>query len=117
MRKLTSILLAAVLLLSCTVTAFAAEADPVEIGVYAKSEYSIDGEYTAPVENGSASATTPDGTVAITNVPDNALTLVVVPMDGGALTWVDGCVEMQFLPMTFIFWMPRATGSMPTVPR
>ena len=93
MRKLTSILLAAVLLLSCTVTAFAAEADPVEIGVYAKSEYSIDGEYTAPVENGSASATTPEGTVSVTNAPANAATLVVIPMKGEALSWVDSCVD------------------------
>ena len=66
MRKLTSLLLAAVLLLSCTVTVFAAEDDPVEIGVYAKTEQNIDGEYTAPVENGGASVTTPDGTVAVT---------------------------------------------------
>lgn len=93
MQKLTSILLAAVLLLSCTVTAFAAEDDPVEIGVYAKSEYSIDGEYTAPVENGSASATTPEGTVSVTNAPANAATLVVIPMKGEALSWVDSCVD------------------------
>lgn len=93
MRKLTSFLLAAVLLLSCAVTAFAAEGDPVEIGVYAKSEYSIDGEYTAAVENGSASVTTPDGTVSITKAPANAVTLVVIPMKGEALTWIDGCVD------------------------
>ena len=93
MRKLTSLLLAVVLLLSCTVTAFAAEDDSVEIGVYAKTEYSIDGEYTAPVDIGSASVTTPDGTVTVTDVPNNALTLVVIPMEGDALAWVDGCVE------------------------
>lgn len=93
MRKLTSLLLAAVLLLSCTVTVFAAEDDPVEIGVYAKTEQNIDGEYTAPVENGGASVTTPDGTVAVTNAPAGAVTLVVIPMEGEALTWVDGCVD------------------------
>ena len=93
MRKLTSMLLATVLLLSCTVTAFAAEDDPVEIGVYAKTECSIEGEYTAPIENGSASVTTPDGTVAVTNAPAGAVTLVVIPMEGEALTWVDGCVD------------------------
>ena len=93
MRKLTSLLLAAVLLLSCTVTAFAAEDDPVEIGVYAKTEQNIDGEYTAPVENSSASVATPDGTVAVTNAPAGAVTLVVIPMEGEALTWADGCVE------------------------
>lgn len=93
MRKLTSLLLAAVLLLSCTVTAFAAEDDPVEIGVYAKTEYSIDGEYTAPVENGSASVTTPDGTVTVANATVGAVTLVVIPMEGDALVWVDGCVD------------------------
>ena len=92
MRKLISLSLAAVLLLSCTITAFAAEDDPVEIGVYAKTEYSIDGEYTAPIENGSASVTTPDGTVSVSNAPNNAVTLVVIPMEGEALTWITGCV-------------------------
>ena len=93
MRKLTSLLLAAVLLLSCTVTAFAVEDDPVEIGVYAKTEQNIDGEYTAPVENGSASVTTPNGTVAVTNAPTGAVILVVIPMEGKAYAWVDGCVD------------------------
>lgn len=93
MRKLTSLLLAAVLLLSCTVTTFAAEGDPVEIGVYAKTEQNIDGEYTAAVENGSATVTTPDGVVTVTNAPAGAVTLVVIPMKGEALTWVDGCVD------------------------
>ena len=93
MRKLISLSLAAVLLLSCTVTAFAGEDDPVEIGVYAKTECSIEGEYTAPIENGSASVTTPDGTVSVTNTATDAVTLVVIPMEGEALTWIAGCVE------------------------
>lgn len=93
MRKLISLSLAAVLLLSCTLTAFAAEDDPVEIGVYAKTEYSIDGEYTADMGNGAASVTTPDGTVAVTNAPANAVTLVVIPMEGEAFAWIDGCVD------------------------
>ena len=93
MRKLISLSLAVVLLLSCTVTAFAVEDDPVEIGVYAKTECSIEGEYTAPIENGSASVTTPDGTVSVTNTPTDAVTLVVIPMEDEALTWIAGCVE------------------------
>lgn len=93
MRKLNSLLLAAVLLLSCTVPAFAAEGDPVEIGVYAKTEQNIDGEYTAAVENGSATVTTPDGTVTVTNAPNGAVTPVVIPMKGEALTWIDSCVD------------------------
>lgn len=90
MRKLTSLLLAVVMLLSCAVTAFAAEGDPVEIGVYAKTEYIIDGEYTAAVVSGAASVTTPDGTISVTNAPANAVTFVVIPMKGEALTWIDG---------------------------
>lgn len=93
MRKLNSLLLAAVLLLSCTVTAFAAEDDPVEIGVYAKTEQNIAGKYTAPVENSGAFVTTPNGTVTVTNTPTGAVTLVVIPMKGEALSWVDGCVD------------------------
>ena len=93
MRKLTSILLAMLLLLSCTMTAFASENDPVEIGVYAKTEYSIDGEYTAAVANGSASVDADGVTVSVTNAPTGAVTLVVVPMEDDALTWVDGCVD------------------------
>ena len=93
MRKLISLSLAAVMLLSCTVTAFAAEDYPAEIGVYAKTECSIDGEYTAPIDNSSASVTTPDSTISVTNAPANAVTLVVIPMEGEALTWIAGCVE------------------------
>lgn len=92
MRKLISIFLAAVLMMGGTVAALAVEG-PVEIGVYAKTSYHIVGEYTAPVYNGSASVTTPNGAVSVTNAPAGAVTLVVHPMAGEALTWVDSCVD------------------------
>jgi hypothetical protein len=86
MKRLTFILLAAAMFLSCAVTAFATE-DPLEIGVYAISEYTIDDEYTAPIEDGAASA----AGVTVTDAPFNAVTLVIIPMTGEALEWIDGC--------------------------
>lgn len=99
MKKLTSILLAVIMLLSSTVTASATEGNldeqkpQAEIGVYAKTEYTLDGAYTAPVTDGEATVTTPDGTITVTDAPEGALTLVVIPMEGEALAWVDGCVD------------------------
>ena len=94
MKKLISIFLAILLTLAVPLTAFAAETgDTAEIGVYAKAEYTMAGEYTGDVETGAASVTTPDGTVAVVDAPANAVTLVVIPMKGDALTWVGGCVD------------------------
>lgn len=99
MRKLTSILLAVILLLSCAIPASAAEgaldeqAPQTQIGVYAKTESTLDGVYTAPITGGETAVTTPDGTITVTGAPRGALTLVVIPMEGDALSWVDGCVD------------------------
>lgn len=91
MKRLISLLLAGMLLLSLSVTAFAVEDSSID--VKAKYIQTIDGEYTAPVENRSASATTPEGTVSVTNAPANAATLVVIPMEEQALSWVEACVD------------------------
>ena len=91
MRKLIAILLALIMLSSLSIPALAAEDESID--VYAKYIQNINGEYTAAVENGSATVTTPDGTVTVTNASNGAVTLVVIPMKGEALTWVDGCVD------------------------
>lgn len=91
MRKLIAFLLALIMLSSLSIPASAVEDESID--VYAKYIQNIEGEYTAPVLNGAASVTTPDGTVAVTNAPANAVTLVVISMEGEALTWIDGCVD------------------------
>ena len=91
MRKLIAILLALIMLSSLSIPALAAEDESID--VYAKYIQNIEGEYTAAVVNGGASAVTPNGTVAVSNAPANAATLVVIPMKGDALAWIDGCVD------------------------
>ena len=93
MKKIIALFLASVLVVSYSITAFAADSDKTtEIDVYAKVEYSIDGEYMASVQNAEASITTPYSTLSVINVPVNAVTLVVIPMEGEALNWIDSCV-------------------------
>ena len=91
MRKLIATLLALIMLSSLSIPALAAEDESID--VYAKYIQNIEGEYTAAVVNGGASAVTPNGTVAVFNAPANAATLVVIPMKGDALAWIDGCVD------------------------
>lgn len=91
MKKLIAVLLTLTMLSSLSITALAAE--DKNIDVYAKYIQNIEGEYTAAVVNGGASAVTPNGTVAVSNAPANAATLVVIPMKGDALAWIDGCVD------------------------
>ena len=91
MRKLIAILLALIMLSALSIPALAAEDESID--VYAKYIQNINGEYTAAVENGSATVTTPDGTVTVTNASNGAVTLVVIPMKGDALAWIDGCMD------------------------
>lgn len=69
MRKIISILLSLVLMLSFSVTVFAAETTDKEtrqIDVYARYVRDIAGEYTAPAEDGKATVTLPDEITVIT---------------------------------------------------
>ena len=88
MKRLLAALLAVMLVCSMSFPAFAAEENK-EQDVTAKYIVTATGEYRAEIKNGTATA---DG-VTVTGAPTNAKTLVVIPMEGEALTWVDGCVD------------------------
>ena len=98
MRKLTCVLLAIILIFSCTTTAFAAESDTdSKIDVYAKYERNVSGEYTAKIKNGSAAVTDNGGaTITISKAPSNATLLVVIPMtDETAKKWLADCLKNE----------------------
>ena len=88
MKRLLATLLAVVLVCSMSFPAFAAEENK-EQDVTAKYIVTATGEYRAEIKNGTATA---DG-VTVTGAPTNAKTLVVIPMTGEALSWIDGCVD------------------------
>ena len=88
MKRLLAALLAVMLVCSMSFPAYAAEENK-EQDVTAKYIVTATGEYRAEIKNGTATA---DG-VTVTGAPTNAKTLVVIPMEGEALTWVDGCVD------------------------
>lgn len=95
MKRLLSVLLAAVLLCSLSIPAFAAE-EKKEISVTAKYISTVTGEYCAPVENGEASVTVGEVSVSVTGIPTGAVTLVVTPIptsEQEAYTWFAGCLE------------------------
>ena len=81
MKKAAVILIAAILSVICLVPAFAA--DKREIGVFAKSVYTLsEGCYAAEEEDGGYTAELPeDVTVTVTpEVSDPTLRLVIVPI-------------------------------------
>lgn len=68
-----------------------------EIGVYAKSEYNAEDEYTAAIEKGKASVQAgKEITVTVTDAPDAAKQLVVVPIPSSekeAWKWIEASVN------------------------
>ena len=88
MKRLLSFALTFLILCSLSIPTFAAEITDGS-DVVAKYNITYEGEYRAEVIDGSATA----GGISVTGAPENAVTLVVVPMEGEALTWVDSCVS------------------------
>lgn len=103
MKKIMMVLLSFALLLSFSLTAFAAENEPAEIDVYARYVGAADGEYTAEIVNAGATITTEDGTViSVTGAPNGAVTLVVVPIPASekeAWEWLAECLENAGTPV------------------
>ena len=107
MKKLITGLLTLVLILSCGMTAFAAEVTEdggtQEIGVYAKAEYNVKGSHPAPIEDGKADVTTDDGTtVSVTGAPEGSLTLMVVPVpetEKEAWKWIEDSLKGKADPV------------------
>ena len=92
MRRLLAALLAVVLVCSMSIPAFAAEEEK-ENNVTVKYVTTVEGAYVAEVKNGAASIHTDGVSVSVTGAPSNAKTLVVIPMTGDALRWIDSCVD------------------------
>ena len=91
MRRLLAALLAVVLVCSMSIPAFAAEEK--ENNVTVKYVTTVEGAYVSDVKNGAASISADGVSVSVTGAPSNAKTLVVIPMTGDALSWIDGCVD------------------------
>lgn len=92
MRRLLWALLAVVLVCSMSFPAFAAEEEK-ENNVTVKYVTTVEGAYVSDVKNGAASISADGVSVSVTGAPSNAKTLVVIPMAGDALSWIDSCVD------------------------
>ena len=92
MRRLFALLLAAVLVWSMSISAFAAQEEK-ENNITVKYVTTVEGAYVAEVKNGTASISADGVSVSVTGAPSNAKTLVVIPMTGDALSWIDSCVD------------------------
>lgn len=106
MRKIITVLPILLLALSLGITAFAADSageGTTPIDVYARYVREIAGEYTAPAENGEAAVTLPDGsTITVTGAPQEARTLVVVPIpesETEAWEWLVDCLANTGAPV------------------
>ena len=92
MRRLFALLLAAMLVCSMSIPAFAAQEEKAQ-DVTVKYNVTVEGAYVYDVKNGTASVSADGVSVSVTGAPSNAKTLVVIPMTGDALSWIGGCVD------------------------
>lgn len=92
MKRLLAALLAVVLVCSMSIPAFAAEEEK-ENNVTVKYVTTVEGAYVSDVKNGAASISADGVSVSVMGAPSNAKTLVVIPMAGDALSWIDSCVD------------------------
>lgn len=102
MKRISAFFLSILLLMSLSVTAFAAE-DDTQIDVYAKVVRNIEGEYAGEVNDEEARAVTDDGiTVSVTGAPDGAVALMVVPIpttETAAWEWITSCFNGTGTPI------------------
>lgn len=102
MKRISAFLLSILLVMSLSVTAFAAE-DDTQIDVYAKVVRNIEGEYAGEVKDDEASTVTDDGiVVSVTGAPDEAVALMVVPVpktEAGAWEWITSCLNGTGTPI------------------
>ena len=92
MKRLMTMLLAVILVCSMSFPAFAAQEEK-ENSVTVKYVTTVEGAYVAELKNGAASINADGVSVSVTGAPSNAKTLVVIPMTGDALSWIDSCVD------------------------
>lgn len=102
MKRLFAALLALILILSLSITAFAAE-DDVQIHVYAKATRDVDGEYISKIKNGSATLTIENGTtIHITGADAHIKYVVIIPIpddDTQAQSWITDCTAEIGVPI------------------
>lgn len=121
MRKITTLLTVFALLLSCSLTAFAAEdhldegKSQTDIGVYAKAEYNVEGVHSADIEDGKADLTIDDGTsVSVTGAPEGSVRLMVVPIpetEKEAWEWIESSLKATADPVhTFDIYFEGQDG-------
>lgn len=90
-----TILLTVILVCSMSIPAFAAQEEK-EIDVIVKYVSTIEGEYKADVQNGTASVSAAGVTISVTNAPLGAVKLVVIPIPTGeeqAYEWFGDCLK------------------------
>ena len=88
MKRILCLALACLLLGAVSTAAMAAGASE-EKDVVVEHITTFQGEYRAEVADGEASA----GDITVTDIPDGTMTLVVVPMEGAALSWIGDCLR------------------------
>ena len=114
MRKIVTLLLTIAMFMSLGITAFASE-NPTEIDVYARVIRTIEGEFVAEVQNGTAETILDDGTsVSVANAPNDAVMLMVVPVpktETEAWNWITACVKKIANPVhTFDIYFMDSRG-------
>ncbi len=92
MRRLLAMLLAIMLVCSMSFHAFVAQEEK-ENNVTVRYVTTVEGAYVVEVKNGAASISADGVSVSVTSAPSNAKTLVVIPMEGDALSWIDSLVD------------------------
>lgn len=102
MKKGFTLFLALCLLLSQSITAFAVEEDK-QADVIAKAVRTFVGVYPAEIDDDTAKVITDDGiTITVTDVPDGAVRLMVVPVprsEKEAWKWITACLEDTGTPV------------------
>ena len=96
MRKFAAFLLALMLLLPQSMTAFAFEEER-QADVYARAVRTTDGVYPAQIDDDTATVTTDeDIIITVTDAPESAVKLMVVPIpkdETQAWAWITDCLE------------------------
>lgn len=115
MKKGFTLFLALCLLLSQSITAFAVEEDK-QADVIAKAVRTFVGVYPADIDDDTAKVITDDGiTITVTDVPDGAVRLMVVPVPKGekeAWKWITACLDGTGTPIhTFDIYFEDQNGN------
>ena len=120
LKKVIAAMSAAMLICSCGMTAFAAEAnlntdtEPKDIGVYVKYVDNTVWNTVPTDEDGEGSATLPDGTeVGISNADKTKGRLVIDPItDKGALDWINSVTDGKVkAPQAYSIYYLDDTGN------